>query len=446
MSNRNKLLLLPATALLLSPMTAEAKTFTESLSSGKAYVNERMRYEAVDDEGFAHEAEAMTIRSRVGYETAPIGGVTAMIEFEDVHTLGGMDDYQLPPPPKPAATGDAVIADPVGTELNRVQLRYRGISRLDMVLGRQRLMLDNQRFVGSVGFRQDEQTFDAFSAIYTGVPDWTLTYAYVDSVNGITEVFDADVKDNFVNVAYNGFTAGKIIAYGYRLDNEEEASNLTALKNAALNYDTNDTTGVRFDGGYILPSTVPLRALYRAELAKQKVKTVDAKSFNTDYRLLEAGVMWTFGGGAYALTPMLGDEVLGSDDSHRATANADTGLYAFQTPYATKHIFNGWVDQFLVTPDQGLDDRYVSLGLDLNAYTTKLLVVYHDYQSDANAGALGDKLDLGTETNIQVVKTLGANWIVGTKYGQYNQADPQDVGVSKKKDADKVWIWAELNF
>lgn len=443
MHTRKAWAMVPAATLLLCPLSAQAKTFTESLATGKAYVNERIRYENVEDQAFAHEAEAMTIRTRLGYETAPLGGVTALVEFEDIHTLGGMEDFQLPAPPAPNANGDAVIADPEQTELNRVQLRYRGISRLDMTLGRQRLIFDNQRFIGNVGFRQDEQTFDAFSAVYTGVPDWTLSYAYVDGVNGITEIFDANVSDTLVNVAYNGFSLGKVILYSYMLENQEE--NLTVL-NGGLGFDTNDTRGIRFDGAWVMPTTVPLRALYRAEYAKQKVELRNQSEYDTDYGLLEAGIAWTFGGGAYALTPMIGDEILGADDSQRTAANVDTGLYAFQTPYATKHIFNGWVDQFLVTPAQGLDDRYVSLGFDLNNYTTKVLLAYHQYQSDVDAGALGDKLDLGYETNVQVIKTIGANWTIGAKYGEYQQGDAEDVAISKKRDADKVWAWVELNF
>jgi len=443
MSNCTKVLLAISTALTCSPMVVNAKTFTESLSTGKAYVNERLRFESVDDEAFAHEAEAMTIRSRVGYETAPYAGFTALIEMEDIHALGGMNAYQLPAPPVPAATGDAVIADPELTELNRVQLRYRGVPRLDLILGRQRLMLDNQRFIGNVGFRQDEQTFDAFSALYNGIPNWIFNYAFVDGVNGITEVFNADVNDQLFNIAYTGFVLGKISAYSYQLKNEE--SNLTLL-NPGLRYDTNDSMGLRFDGGYILPVTVPLRASYRAEYAQQNVKLRTGEEYDTDYMLLEAGITWTLSGGAYALTPMIGDEILGADESRRAGPNVDTGLYAFQTPYATKHAFNGWVDQFLVTPNQGLDDRYVSLAFDLNAYTTKVLVAYHDYQSDVDSGVLHDKIDFGSETNIQIMKTLGPNWTIGAKYGQFKQANSANLAISGKKDADKVWAWVELNF
>src|SRR3990167_7610066 len=242
-----KRVVIPAAALLLSPFPGVAKTFTESLSSGRAFVNERMRYEHVDDEAFAGKAEGMTIRSRVGYETAPFAGFTALIEFEDTHALGGMDDYQIPPPPAAPSTGSAIIADPEVTELNRAQLRYRGISRLDLIAGRQRLMFDNQRFIGNVGFRQDEQTFDSLSAVYTGLSDWTFTYAYVDRVYGIVDVLDADMSDNLLNIVYNGFTWGKFIAYGYSLKSEEDTAAKQLLLNPALRFYTNETMGVRFD-------------------------------------------------------------------------------------------------------------------------------------------------------------------------------------------------------
>ena len=425
-----------AATLFCTPLAADAKTFTETLASGKASVNVRLRYENVDDDAFEDEAEAMTIRTRLGYETAPFHGFTTLVEFEDIHALGGMDQYQPPAPPIPAATGDAVVADPEQTELNRVQLRYRGISRLDLVLGRQRLMYDNQRFIGNVGFRQDEQTFDAFSAVYTGIADWTFSYAYVDKVSGITPVFDANVNDTLLNVAYNGFTFGKISAYAYLLTNEEE---VLGTLNPGLRYFNNDTTGIRFDGAYILPTTVPLRAIYRAEYAKQSVDRNNAATppvkvdNDAKYMLAELGMGYTFGGGAYALTPMIGYELLGSDD----------GLYGLQTPYATKHAFQGWTDQFLVTPNEGLVDTYFSLGFDLNAYGIKMLAMYHDYESDEKSTTTNQDIDFGKEWNAQLMKTIGANWIVGAKYARYTEGDAV---AATRKDANKLWAWVELNF
>ena len=68
----------------------------------------------------------------------------------------------------------------------------------------------------------------------------------------------------------------------------------------------------------------------------------------------------------------IAQEVLGSDKE-------GTAMQGFQTPYATKHAFNGWVDMFLNTPTGGLDDRYATLAADLQPYGVKLMAMYHTY-------------------------------------------------------------------
>ena len=55
-----------------------------------------------------------------------------MAEFEDTRIIGAMDEYG------PNKTGYAAIVDPEQTELNQAFLRYRGISKLDVIAGRQR--------------------------------------------------------------------------------------------------------------------------------------------------------------------------------------------------------------------------------------------------------------------------------------------------------------------
>ena len=57
-------------------------------------------------------------------------------------------------------TAFSVVADPENIELNRLQLQYKG-KAVTVTVGRQRINLDDQRFVGAVGWRQNEQTFDA---------------------------------------------------------------------------------------------------------------------------------------------------------------------------------------------------------------------------------------------------------------------------------------------
>lgn len=433
-------------ALIALPVAAFASSeLTEALTNGKVSGNFRLRYEDVGvDSATLKDATALTLRSRLGYETAPLHGLSALLEFEDTRVVG--DDDYAPEDRNGAlpATNPydrAPIVDPEQTELNRAYLRYRGISKLDLALGRQRINLDNQRFVGAVGWRQNEQTFDAFTATYAGIPDWNLYYAYIERVKGIAHEkplynYDMDSSDNLFNVAYSGFTLGKITAYAYLLDNRENNGTLRNIApyvndlNPALRYRSNDTFGARFDGSYALASTLPIRLLYTAEYARQKLTNPARVDYRTDYSLLEAGAAYTSGVGVWSAK--VAREVLGSDD----------GLQGFQTPYATKHAFNGWVDMFLNTPAAGLRDSYATLSGDLQPYGVKVAVMYHRYSKDEGSG------DYGDEWNAQLVKQFGPNYSIGLKYGAY-RADSDVatlIGTTANIDTHKFWLWGEVNF
>jgi hypothetical protein len=389
------------------------------------------------------DASALTLRSRLGYETAPLHGFSALLEFEDTRALDG--DYAPEDKSDSLAAANpydrAAIVDPEQTELNRAYLRYRGISKLDLALGRQRINLDNQRFLGAVGWRQNEQTFDALTGVYQGIADWNFYYAYIQRVKGIASVqpiynFDLDSSDNLFNIAYSGFQVGKLTAYGYFLDNQEPDAALRNVApdvndlNPALRYQSNDTYGARFDGNHAMPITMPIKLLYTVEYARQKLVNPAGVEYRTNYSLLDGGASYASSTGVWSAR--LAREVLGSDD----------GLQGFQTPYATKHAFNGWADVFLNTPTGGLEDRYVTLGGDFQPYGVKLQVMYHRYSKDEGSG------DFGDEWNAQVSKQFGPNYTLGLKYASYS-AD-QDVatliGTTANTDTRKLWVWGEINF
>ena len=444
MKNIYRYVMTMGVVLAQAPAALALDDIGEALTGGKVSANFRLRYEDVNiDSRSTGDASALTLRSRLGYETAPWHGVSALLEFEDTRALDGEyapDDTNSSLP----ATNPydrAAIVDPEQTELNRAYLRYRGISKLDLALGRQRINLDNQRFVGNVGWRQNEQTFDAVTAAYQGIADWNFYYAYIQRVKGIASEkplynYDLDSSDNLFNVTYSGFVAGKLTAYGYFLDNQEPdtalrnvAPNVNDL-NPALRYRSNDTYGARFDGSYALPVTAPVRLLYTAEYASQKLVNPAGTEYRTHYSLLDAGASYSAASGVWSAR--IAQEVLGSDD----------GLQGFQTPYATKHAFNGWVDMFLNTPAAGLEDRYVTLGGDLQPYGVKLQLAYHQYSKDEGSD------DFGSEWNVQVLKQFGPKYTVGLKYGSY-EAD-EDVatliGTTANIDTRKFWLWGEVSF
>ncbi|MBU83759.1 alginate export family protein [Alcanivorax sp.] len=366
---------------------AEDDAFITALKDGKPLLNMRLRYEEVDNDG-PTDAEALTLRTRLGWQTGKLHGFDAVGEFEDTRVVGGVDNFA------PHQAGYPVIADPEVTELNQAFVRYNGsddLAGLTATFGRQRIIYDNARFVGNVGWRQDEQTFDGLKLDYV-VNDFAFSAARLTQVNGITPIFDANVTNNLFNASWKAAPGGSLTAYGYLLEADRSGA-------------SNDTYGLRYSGAFDMDA---VKLLLTLEGASQEVDAGD-----TEYYFAELGAEIA------GVTVKVAQEVLGSDD----------GLVAFQTPLATKHAFNGWADQFLVTPADGLKDSFVSVGTKLAGF--KLAAVYHDFQADEGSS------DYGTETNLLVARPIGKNYVVGLKYADYS-AD--DFGT----DTQKLWAWAEL--
>jgi hypothetical protein len=406
-----------ATALSLPTIAHAGDAFTEALSGGKTSGEVRVRYETVSDDAVAKDADALTVRTRLAYETAPFMGFTAAAEFEDVRTLFGVDNYA---PETVNVPPYATILDRSVTELNRALIRYRGLPKLDLAYGRQRLNYDNQRFIGSVGWRQDDQTFDGFTAAYTGLADFAFNYAYLTGVNGVDQTLDSsNISDNLFNVSYSGFTWGKFTGYAYLLDHKDETN---AAVNAGLRFKSNDTYGLRFDGSYALPITKSVKLLYTAEYASQDFESTAGVKRDADYKFAEVGVV--YGLPSVALTAKYAFEELGTDG----------GLYGFQTPFATKHAFNGWADKFLVTPAAGLQDKFVTVAANLLPYKINLMAVYHTYDAVKGSG------DFGSEWDLQATKAFGPHYTLGIKYSAYSGQE------LPYRDTDKLWVWGEFKF
>ncbi|MBY6185159.1 alginate export family protein [Marinobacter hydrocarbonoclasticus] len=396
-----KRLSLISLALLTAFPTMANDSLMDALQGGKVNLDMRLRYENVSQDNALKDADGLTLRTRLTYTTADLNGFSALVEFEDSRVVAGIDDYNNAIGKNPDYS---VIADPETTELDQAFLQYLGHG-VKARVGRQVLTFDNHRFVGHVGWRQDRQTFDAASIAYTPIDNLALNYAYISQRNRIfAEAKDVDSKDHLLNGSYKlGF--GTLSAYGYLLEEDKAISNGI------------DTYGARFAGSQALDA---LKLIYAAEYATQSYENGDA-DFDADYYLLEGGV------GFSGLTAKVGYEVLGSDD----------GQYGFATPLATLHKFNGWADQFLTTPKQGLVDLYASLGGSLLG--GKWAVVYHTYEADQSSATVDD---LGDEWNVSYGRKFMKHYNAGIKYAAYSAGDV-DAG---KVDTDKVWVWAGVAF
>jgi Alginate export len=361
-----------------------------------------LRYEGVDQANIANTADAFTVRARFGAELKS-GGFFLLAEGEG--TLALSDDYNDTLPFN-GAEPFPTVADPENFELNRLQAGYMKDGN-GVTIGRQRIVLDNARFVGNVGWRQNEQTYDAIRGqAKVGPVKLDATYAIsqrtIFGVDSPNEHFDGDFV--FLNAATE-VKPVKVSAFAYLLD-----------------YDTRVAFSSQTYGVYAtasLPVAKDIKLDLLASFAGQSDMGGNPVSYNAEYFTFEAGV--TVGG--FSLKG--GYEELGSDG----------GVAAFQTPLATLHAFNGWADLFLTTPAKGLQDTYATVAYKFDVKALPGLnaaLTYHTYDSDFGG------IDYGDEINASIGVTLhGIAFLV--KYADY---DADMFG----NDTEKFWIQAALGF
>ena len=371
----------------------------------KPLLDARLRYENVDQP--AMDADALTFRVRAGAE-ASNGHFSLLAEAEGTAAL--IDDYSAFPFALPGEEqwrpDHSVVADPMNIELNRLQLQYKA-DKTVLTLGRQRINLDDQRWVGSVGWRQNEQTFDAIRGEASfGTVAADLTYAINQrTIFGTDAGPRAALDGHFVFAGLSskvGPVQGKLFAY--LLDYDEDFF----LANSSQTYGLTLST--------VVPIAAKAKVSLRASYARQSDYAENPFEYAADYWSFDAGT--TLAGFAIAG----GWEKLGSDEGR--------GL---QTPMATLHKFNGWADLFLTTPTTGLEDGYISLGRKFDQVKAlpglNANITFHQFDSDVG------NIEYGTEWDASLGFKLGRVAFLA-KFADYNA---RDFGV----DTRKLWLQAE---
>ena len=390
----------------------------------------RLRWEGVDQP--ATDADAVTLRARAGVEIKhKPSHLALLVEAEGTVALG--KHYNAYPASLGLGAGASqlrpaysVVADPENVELNRLQLQYK-TKNLTVTLGRQRINHDDQRWVGAVGWRQNEQTFDAVRGEgKVGPVSLDATYAISQRTIFGYEAGERNAYDGSFFLLGASAKLGpvqlKAISYLLDYDLKETAGAPAALQKQLAD---SQTYGLRANANFKLTPKIGLGLF--ASYARQSAYADNPLQFAADYVAGEANLSYA----GFTLTG--GWEKLGSD----AVAG---GRRAVQTPMATLHKF-GWADLLLVTPDNGLQDAYVGLAYKfpkvkalpgLNAQVT-----WHQYDSDFG------NLEYGTQWNASVGFKLGpVTWLA--KYARYQQNGAPDFPTDV--DTQKIWLQAEYSF
>jgi hypothetical protein len=371
----------------------------------------RIRYESVDQPPITEQATSGTLRLHLGFESGKAWGTALIVEGEAVVPL--LTDYNST---SNGNTAYPVVADPESYEINRLQLVNTSLPSTTITLGRQRINLDDQRFVGNAGWRQNEQTFDSLRVVSHPVAPLTLDVSYVDRVNRIygpnggsgptTGRFTGDSW--LTNLSWQ-FAAGKLTTFGYLVDIEQQPVPAR---------DSSQTYGLRFAGEQ---SVSGVKLSYIVSWASQQDWADNPLDFRNDYLLAELR-------GSYrSLELGLGHEVLEGN-----------GQKGFTTPLATLHRFQGWADKFTTTPVNGVRDSYVIAGYQRKAagpfQALAINAIWHHYDS-ARGG-----LDFGKEINLQ----LQARY--GRVTGLLKYADYQVASATPPTLRDTGKFWAQMEF
>lgn len=407
-------------ALSISAPAVHAEdAFWEALTGGTPDFSVRLRYENVDDDLQPREANANTGRFTLGYKTGTFHGFGLYGQVEHVEELFS-DNYSHPARPQP---GFATVADPAGTEMNQAYVFFNGIADTSIKAGRQELTYRDapfHRFIGTILWRQNWQTFDAFSIVNNSLPDTTLSYAYTWNVNRIfgedapAPLDDFTSNSHFINAKYNGFSMAKIEAYAYLLD----------FDNAAAF--SSNTFGIRVNGG--IPINEKMKAIYTAEYATQSDAANNPNSIDADYLLGEVGANIKLPTPFSDITLKVSYELL----------EGNGGADKFDTILGTNHAFQGWADKFLITPGDGIEDIYLTAVV--KAFGAKFIAVYHDLNSDRNS------YDYGTELDLLAEKTFREHYTFGLKYADYNGDQNTFNTGGLAADITKFWAYFEMQF
>lgn len=391
----------------------EFKLFMDAWLQGRPTLQLRPRMELAKQRDLEF-SQAYTMRTQIGYGTARYHGFSIYGEMENVAAICS-SCYRDPTEPP---NGMTVIADPPGTEVNQAFARFQKEewAELDVVGGRQTIVLDDSRWVGNVDWRQNEQTYDGGRIDSSlGLDGLDAMYTYVSSVrrifgnqgSGGTKNFKSNT--HFIHATYSELSFTKATAFVYLMDLrrpniDDEGAN------------SNATFGVRFNGRNELNDTFAiahqLSYAYQMNYADQPIE------YGAHYAMVDLRLDVKKLGGLGAAF-----ELLGSDD----------GKQRILTPLSTAHKFNGWADVFLDNggPD-GLRDMYIYIQPKL-PWGMKSRFAYHHFWHDNGGLSLGDEIDGQIKKMIhpKIAALLKGAYFIGTP-----DSGRQD-----------IWrVWLELDF
>lgn len=322
--------------------------------------------------------QALSYRLRLDWQHAFASHFNANITFDHIDSY-----WQNQHSDGVRFNNKPAIPDAPSTQINQAFVSFKSQGAAASI-GKQTLLLSNQRFIGSNGFWQDEQTFNSAQASYALGFNTQLAYHYINKAYRIS-----------------GPNAGKALV--------PADSNYTAQQGLR----PLSALGEHLLSGHIFNATTTLADYHTFEMLSAFInnKTVNALNHNTvniNYHFKRRLGLWLPEVeaalatqarnqvkciGYYQLKGTLGLKgwKLALEREHLGTKQQTP----FITPLGSLHEFQGFADQFLSTPQGGLNDDIVHVGFRKQRVSATIAAHYFTAASTSGTRAL-----LGKELNI----------------------------------------------
>ncbi len=372
-----KTLLVAGTATLSLAAASHAladAAFDHALATSKPIFESNLRLENVEQTGFAKNAEALTWRNRVGWQTGAFHNWSALVEIEA--TAAPIERYNSTVNGK---TAYPTVTDPQVVELHRAQVQWAPSGTTALTFGRQRIILDDARFVGNSGWRQDDQVFDGVR-FDTAVGKLNLTTAYLSRIDRVVgDEKDWNARSWLVNAGYPVSPALKLTGFAYVLRFSTAATNPFAADAANARASSVDIGGLRASGSLARGGTT---FGYVAQYAGERNGGENPQSFHLHESMVEVSAATRLWSGKLNYESLSGN-----------------GTVGFVAPLTSAHAFQGFADAFSATGGNktfvnGLDDLSATIAINLpGGFKPVLSAVYHDFRTDIGSARIGTEWD-----------------------------------------------------
>jgi hypothetical protein len=343
-----------------------------ALAAGRPVLEVRPRYNRIEESNFPETTEGGTMRTILGWRTAPWRGWRADMEGIVASHIGAerFNDN----PARISTSPYPLLPDPEYKGVNQAYLDYDGDDDgLRLRLGRQVARLENQRWVSDNDFRQIPQVFEGGAFTYAGIENFELGASYFDHVRTTSGVTNA-LRLTLLRAAWNPAPGHSLVAYGVLHDQAQNGAFTGFADNSYR------VVGIKAEGTAWRVGGIEIP--YVADYAQQRRYAGGDSRIDADYWRLGAGLA------ARDWTVRYDHEVKGSNQ----------GAFGVQMPLTDFYRYNGWTLNFFTTPRQGLHDDWLTLRAAWRRLT--LYGEAHRFHSDFGSLDFGRENDIGLTVDI----------------------------------------------